>query len=136
VVDEKFAELDVKRIELDSLDVDSEPLSEPASLQSKLWTVILRHEARNFQEISVSPGMLVSVIRTFNDWIYVRLVGFENSNLALSQQYGMLPKSCVADLNAVILNSQRMMTDTDFLHSRSGYFLNKSRRKSHQITAL
>jgi hypothetical protein len=133
--DDKFAEIDLKRIELDSLVGDSSNNVDDSETgeSNKLWTVILRHEARNFQEISVSPGMLVSIIKTFNDWIYVKLVGFENTNLDLSQQYGIIPKSCVADLNEVILNSQKNESE----YNAAYYYLNKNRRKSsHQITAL
>ncbi len=140
--DEQFSELDLKRIELDSLIGDNSS-SGDTSGSSKLWTVILRHEARNFQEISVSPGMLVSIIRTFNEWIYVKLIGFENTNMDLSQQYvfGILPKSCVADLNEVILNSQQQQHNAvaaaEYNAAKACFFLNKNRRKSsQQITAL
>ena len=129
-----FSDLDLKRIELDSL-LNDDTQQQHQTLNSeeggnKLWTVILRHEARNFQEISVLPGMLVSIIKTFNELIYVRLVGFENSGLGLSQQYGILPKNCVADLNEVLILN-RNSADAQFRTEVS-----KSQRKPQQITAL
>lgn len=113
-----YPDLDLNKIELDSLnELDKE--------QEKIWTIILKHDARNFQEISVSPGMLVSVIRDFNDMIYVKLLGYENSCLNLSQQYGIIPKSCAVDLQEIICSSNRN------LNAR----IEQNRRKS-QITAL
>lgn len=113
-----YPDLDLKKIELDSLnELDKE--------QEKIWTIILKHDARNFQEISVSPGMLVSVIRDFNDMIYVKLLGYENSRLNLSQQYGIIPKSCAVDLQEIFCSNNRN------LNTR----MEQNRRKS-QITAL
>lgn len=113
-----YPDLDLNKIELDSLnDLDRE--------HEKIWTIILKHEARNFQEVSVSPGMLVSVIRDFNDMLYVKLLGYENSSLNLSQQYGIIPKSCAVDLQEIIYTSNRN------LNAR----FEQNRRKS-QITAL
>ena len=135
-----FSELDIKKIELDSLQEENmidcsqtkkscitkeKEMNSSLNKNEKIWTVILKHEAKNFQEITVVPGMMVMVIKEYGDWIYVKLVGFEKSNLELAQQHGMIPRSCAIDLQEIIYKSALNLNNLE---------LNK-RRKS-QITAL
>ncbi len=138
-----FCELDIKKIELDSLkeevpnessaikkncitkEIDNELVSNSSNKSEKIWTVILKHEAKNFQEITVVPGMMVMVIKEYGDWIYVKLVGFEKSNLELSHQYGMIPRSCAIDLQEIIYKSAINLNN-----------LEMNKRRKSQITAL
>ncbi|CAF0740674.1 unnamed protein product [Brachionus calyciflorus] len=129
-----YPDLDLNKIELDSLNDISMQKSQQ---QDKIWTIILKHDARNFQEISVSPGMLVLVIKEFNEMLYVKLIGYENSSLKLSQQYGMIPKNCAVDLQEIIYRSNKNlnMFDQQQIHNNNNNNNNNNRRKS-QITAL
>jgi hypothetical protein len=134
-----FQDLDLRKIELDSLS-DYNTINTEIESGAKLWTVILRHEARNFQEISVLPGMLIHIIKQFNDWIYVKLIGYEKSNLEVAQQYGIIPRSCVADLNEKVYsqlnqNNNNSSLSSDYWNYQNS-INNKSSFKPQQITAL
>lgn len=139
-----LSDLDLKKIELDSLDIANDRAG-VVNNGMRLCRVVARHDARNFQELSVMPGMLVNVLKVFNDRIYVQLAGMEHSSLDMSQQYGILPRGCV-DLRFI-----DNMDDTKSDDKSSSSFLINSinrikytsynaaagnRRKSQQITAL
>lgn len=120
--DSMYPDLDVNRIEMDSMGNEAQSLN---NKQEKIWTIILKHEARNFQEINVTPGMLVLVIKEFSDLLYVKIIGYENSSLNLSQQYGIIPRSCAVDLQEIIFNSNKSLSNVE-----------KPCRRKSQITAL
>lgn len=116
-----YPDLDLNKIELDSLnEARAEKIKE-----NKIWTIILKHEARTLQEINVTPGMLVLVIKEFEEYLYVKLIGYENSNLSLSQQFGVIPRSCAVDLQEIIYNSNKSLNQIE-----------QFKRRKSQITAL
>lgn len=168
LANEPFADLDLKRIELDSLKdsnqvtpttpniVHKRPsklnphkiLEEPEDQadmstntstanqneNSNVWTVILKHDAQNFQELSVKPGMLVMIIREYETWLYVKLVGFENTELNLSQQYGIIPRNCAVNLHELLNKNQSLLSATRSAMSTSTHQTKNG--QISQITAL
>ena len=123
-----FKDLDVKKIELDSINQTPETngnqfLLKKVKNQRKIWTVILKHEANSIQEINVTPGMLVLVIRETDNWLYVKLTGSETSHNA--QQYGYVPRSCAVDLHQIIQRNQEELSNCE-----------RSNNRRSQITAL
>ena len=126
-----FPDLDVNKIELDSIreareGVDTQSFKRNGSTVKKLWTVILKHEAKTPQEISVKPGMTVFVIRQYKSWLYIKLfeIEFFKSN---QQQYGYIPRSCAVDMQDIIQKSSQ----NEVVNLRTQF----NNRKS-QITAL
>jgi len=150
LVNEQFADLDLKRIELDSLkdsnqatpttpnivhkrpskinphkilEEPEDQLETPTKHQSNIsatnlgsneknnvWTVILQYDAQNFQELSVKPGMLVMIIREYETWLYVKMIGYENSQLNKSQQYGIIPRNCAVNLHELLNKNQSLLS--------------------------
>lgn len=118
-----YPDLDVNKIELDSINEKSNVPENVLNKVKKLWTVINAHEAKTSQEVSVSPGMLVLVIRQYDNSLYVKLV---ESELNGAQLYGYIPRNCAIDLQEVIQKTK--------FSGVSYTKLSKPRRS--QITAL
>jgi hypothetical protein len=111
-----YPDLDISKIEQDSLK-DTNPyeifderrrvsnitnqniLNKPCN---KIWTIIHKHEAQSMQELNVIPGMLVSVVRQYEKWLYVKLIGYENLSIKPIQQYGYIPRNCAVNLREII----------------------------------
>ena len=126
-----FPDLDVNKIELDSIreaqeGVDTQSFKRNGSTVKKLWTVILKHEAKTPQEINVKPGMTVFVIRQYKSWLYIKLFAVELFN-GNQQQYGYIPKHCAVDMQDIIQKSSQ----NEVANLRAQF---KSRKS--QITAL
>lgn len=141
-IDNLYPDLDVDKIELDSLDLNNQP-NQSHNMdvkldENKVWTVVLKHEARNFQELTVLPGMFVQVIKQFSDLMYVKLIGFNDQQ---TPQFGLIPKQCAINLHEFINGSTngsfhstcQTTTTTDLLVNN--FDLQYKRRKS-QIKAL
>lgn len=94
-----YPDLDVNKIELDSINEKSDVPENVINKVKKLWTVINSHEAKTGQEVSVRPGMLVLVIRQYENSLYVKLVETEPNG---AQLYGYIPRNCAIDLQEVI----------------------------------
>lgn len=140
--------MDVNKIELDSqlnysLTATTTSTSNDRFDENKIWKVVQRYDARSSQELSVTPGMLVYVIKEFLGFVYARLIGYEDAN-AVRQQYGMLPRECVVNLGNVFAASQmnggsainennlNEMGNFDVINSSN----NNNKRRKSQITAL
>lgn len=146
-----YPDLDLSKIELDSQlnysslnpvqmqqqqqtnqpngDSNREPFDE-----RKVWKVLVKHDARTFEELTVVPGMLFYVIKQFSDYLYGKIIGYEN--VSMSQQYGLIPKYCAQSLTdmlaaAVAHSAQRL----DNVSTDNGLVQDSKKRKS-QITAL
>ena len=137
-----FPDLDVGNIELDSLKQTPPPskIERNAYLENKTWTVILKHEARSLQEVSVRPGMLVHVLKEYDDWICVRILGFESGGQMEKYGVGLIPRNCAVNLQEIIYNSSKSLANLNSSssgcgngngggHERVGF-------KRSQITAL
>jgi hypothetical protein len=165
---EQFADLDLKRIELDSLKDSNQGtpttpdivhkrtskvnphkiLEEPEDQadmstnntcnqnenNNNVWTVILKHDAQNFQELNVKPGMLVMILREYETWLYVKLVGFENTELNISQQYGIIPRNCAVNLHELLNKNQSLLSATHSVMPTSTHQTKTG--QISQITAL
>jgi hypothetical protein len=173
-LDNLYPDLDVNKIELDSLrdmpessehvrtsrlgqnnnNNNNKLVHQSDSINSEMdekniWTVVLRHDARNFQELTVYPGMFVYLLKQFDHLIYVKLIssttGYANNNgngheQRDQQQYGLIPKSCVINLHDFIERSNQAVAPQECqmnfdLYCPTGNNNNNKRRKS-QITAL
>lgn len=155
-----YPDLDLSKIELDCQFNDSNStnmqqqqrqrqMTEEEPLDERnIWKVVLGHEARTFEELSVVPGMVVYVIKQFAEFLYVRLLGYEN--ISMSQQYGLIPKYCALNLVQMIANrQQQQQNNSSVLNSSSSHdFMSNQRhdlvmrqieaakRRKSQITAL
>lgn len=155
-----YPDLDLSKIELDCQFNDSNStnmqqqqrtrqMTEEEPLDERnIWKVVLGHEARTFEELSVVPGMVVYVIKQFAEFLYVRLLGYEN--ISMSQQYGLIPKYCALNLAQMIANRQhQQQKNSSVLNSSSSHdFMSNQRhdlvmkqieaakRRKSQITAL
>jgi len=92
-------DLDVNKIELDSI---SEVFEKNLSTVKKQLYVIAKHVAKSHQEISVEPGNVVLVIREHNDWLYIKLIEDDKTNLNKIQKYGFIPQSVTIDLELIV----------------------------------
>ena len=138
-----FPDLDLGHIELDSLKQTppASKIERNAYLENKTWTVILKHEARSLQEVSVRPGMLVHVLKEYDDWICVRILGFESGGQMEKYGVGLIPRNCAVNLQEIIYNSSKSLANLNSSssgcgsgnggggHERGGF-------KRSQITAL
>lgn len=119
-----YPDLDLSKIELDCQlnSIGSTMTTESSQALPNIWRIVQAHQARSFDEITVSAGMLVHVIKQFTDCLYVRILG-GGRNMAVSAQYGLIPKHCAIELNSYFANAS------------SSQAVERTRRKS-QITAL
>lgn len=131
-----YPDLDVNRIEQDSIDDDGNYIVPENVIKKvkKIWTVVAEHKAKASQEISVTPGTLVLVIRQYMSWLYVKMVenDYLNSDPNGSQMYGFIPRSCAVDMEAIVIgkdSSNKAVGSGDFSAKM------KNPRRS-QITAL
>ena len=99
-----YPDLDVNKIELDSMNENYIVPETVIKKVKRIWTVIAEHRAKASQEVSVTPGMLVLVIRQYKSWLYIKLVENEylNSEPNSAQMYGFIPRSCAVDLQEII----------------------------------
>lgn len=103
-----YPDLDVNKIELDSMTDNCQVPINIINKVKKLWTVVLEHKANACQEISVMPGMLVIVVKQYKNWLYIKLVESDNLGTAKNsapQMYGFIPRYCAVDLQEIIAKS-------------------------------
>lgn len=99
------SDLDLNKIELDSISETCEVnsklgISSVSKVIKKNWRIVVKHEAKTQQEVSVEPGMIVFVIREHNSWLYIKLV--QEENMGKIQRYGFIPRNCAVDLDELI----------------------------------
>lgn len=146
-----YPDLDLSKIELDcQLSYSSSKPTRVLSIQQQrsttnseqnegknIWKVVVKHEARTFEELSVLPGMLIYVIKQFADYLYGKIIGHENMSMA--QQYGLIPKYCAQSLAdmlaaAVADSAHRLNSSTEA--GVAGSLGQDVKRRKSQITAL
>lgn len=134
-----YPDLDVNRIELDSIGSDGDNHyivpENVAKKVKKVWTVVAEHKAKASQEISVMPGTQVLVIRQYMSWLYVKMVenDYLNSDPNGSQMYGFIPRSCAVDMQGIVMGKSNANQDIAGGTDLSGKLKNPRRS---QITAL